>query len=82
MTANHVRINGKSNGNGKANGNGNGSSYVNGSNGIKGVEILAKTLFRDLKNSGYDLPQILDFSGKLIGFVYEEINAPEDTEKT
>lgn len=57
----------------KSNGNGNGNGHVKG-NGHKGMDLLAKTMFKELKNSGYDLGQILDFSGKLISFVHEEIN--------
>jgi len=65
---------------------GNGNSASNGcstrinknGNGYKGMELMAKTLFRDLKSSGYDLGQILDFSGKLIDFVNDEIAAPEN----
>ena len=47
-------------------------------NGHRGMELMAKTLFRDLKSSGYDLGQILDFSGKLIEFVNDEIAAPKN----
>jgi hypothetical protein len=57
----------------KSNGNGNGNGHVKG-NGHKGMDLLAKTMFKELKNSGYDLGQILDFSGKLISFVHEEIS--------
>lgn len=67
MTANTKKINAT------GNGNGNGNGRVKG-NGHKGMDLLAKTMFKELKNSGYDLGQILDFSGKLISFVHEEIN--------
>jgi hypothetical protein len=73
MTANTKKING----NGSGNGNGNGNGRIKG-NGHKGMDLLAKTMFKELKNSGYDLGQILDFSGKLISFVHEEIK--EDNE--
>jgi hypothetical protein len=63
--------------NGNGNGNGNGRHK---SNGHKGMDLLAKTMFKELKTSGYDLGQILDFSGKLISFVHEEISE-ENTEK-
>jgi hypothetical protein len=69
MTANHKKISG----NGYNGAKGNGRYSQNGGNGHKGMDLLAKTLFRELKNSGYDHCQILDFSGKLIGFVHEEI---------
>jgi hypothetical protein len=65
MTANTKKISG--------NGNGNGNGRIKG-NGHKGMDLIAKTMFKELKNSGYDLGQILDFSGKLISFVHEEIN--------
>jgi hypothetical protein len=71
MTANTKKINGS------GNGNGNGNGRIKG-NGHKGMDLLAKTMFKELKNSGYDLGQILDFSGKLISFVHEEIK--EDNE--
>ncbi len=74
MTANTKKING----NGSANGNGNGNGRIKG-NGHKGIDLLAKTLFKDLKSSGYDLGQILDFSGKLISFVHEEIKQDDTT---
>ena len=80
MTANHKRINGNGNGNGKQSlSSVNGRYSPNGGNGHKGMELLAKTLYRELKNSGYDLGQILDFSGKLIGFVHSEVATKEDT---
>ena len=66
MTANSKKVNG----NGRFKGNGH-----------KGMELLAKTMYKELKGSGYDLGQILDFSGKLISFVHEEIaqdNGKED----
>ena len=80
MTANHKRING----NGKDNGKQclssvNGRYSANGGNGHKGMELLAKTLYKELKSSGYDLGQILDFSGKLIGYVNKEVATKEDT---
>jgi hypothetical protein len=76
MTANTKKINGNGNGNGSGSGNGNGR--IKG-NGHKGMDLLAKTMFKELKNSGYDLGQILDFSGKLISFVHEEIKEDNDT---
>jgi hypothetical protein len=66
MTAKSKKINGN------GNGNGNGNSRFK-SNGQKGMELLAKTMYKELKSSGYDLGQILDFSGKIISFVHEEI---------
>jgi hypothetical protein len=55
------------------------SKKVNGNgrfkgNGTKGMDLLAKTMFKELKSSGYDLGQILDFSGRLISFVHDEIS--------
>jgi hypothetical protein len=73
MTANTKKING--------NGNGNGHGRVKG-NGNKGMDLLAKTMFKELKNSGYDLGQILDFSGKLISFVHEEIKQDDNTQSS
>jgi hypothetical protein len=73
MTANTKKING--------NGNGNGNGRVKG-NGNKGMDLLAKTMFKELKNSGYDLGQILDFSGKLISFVHEEIKQDDNTQSS
>ncbi len=78
MTANTKKINGNGNGNGNGSGNGNGRVKGNG-NGNKGMDLLAKTMFKELKNSGYDLGQILDFSGKLISFVHDEINQDDQT---
>jgi hypothetical protein len=66
-------------GNGTNNSNGCSTRMKKNGNG-KGMELMAKTLFRDLKSSGYDLGQILDFSGKLIEFVHDEIAAPESEE--
>jgi len=67
-------VSGKVNGNGKVRGNG---ALINGANGnSKGMELIAKTMYRELKGSGYDLGQILDFSGKLISFVHEDISTP------
>jgi len=64
-------------GNGKNTSNGCSTRINKNGNGYKGMELMAKTLFRDLKSSGYDLGQILDFSGKLIEFVNDEIASPE-----
>ncbi len=68
MTANTKKINGNGNGNGRVKGNGH-----------KAMDLIAKTMFKELKNSGYDLGQILDFSGKLISFVHEEIKEDNDS---
>lgn len=68
----------KHSGNGNSTSNGCSTRINRNGNGHKGMELMAKTLFRDLKSSGYDLGQILDFSGKLIEFVNEEIAAPEN----
>jgi hypothetical protein len=66
------KVNGNGNGNGKVRGNG---VLINGANGnSKGMELIAKTMYRELKDSGYDLGQILDFSGKLISFVHDDIS--------
>ncbi|GEM_PF-2484551 len=64
-------VNGKVNGKGKLVGNGAVYNCANGNS--KGMDLLAKTMYRELKKSGYDLGQILDFSGKLVGFVHEDI---------
>lgn len=68
----------KVSGNGKNTSNGCSTRMSKNGNGYKGMELMAKTLFRDLKSSGYDLGQILDFSGKLIEFVHDEIASPEN----
>jgi hypothetical protein len=46
MTANTKKING----NGSGNGNGNGNGRIKG-NGHKGMDLLAKTMFKELKTS-------------------------------
>lgn len=80
MTANHKRIKGNGKNNGKQGLSSiNGRYQSNGGNGHKGMELLAKTLYRELKSSGYDLGQILDFSGKLIGYVHKDVASKEDT---
>ncbi len=80
MTANHKRVNGNGKDNGKQSlSSVNGRYSANGGNGHKGMELLAKTLYRELKKSGYDLGQILDFSGKLIGYVHTEVASKDDT---
>ena len=70
-------VNGKVNGKGKLVGNG---AILNGTNGrSKGMELLAKTMYKELKNSGYDFGQILDFSGKLIDFVHDDISSETES---
>ncbi|MBN1573959.1 MAG: hypothetical protein JW984_12250 [Deltaproteobacteria bacterium] len=66
-------VNGKVNGNGKLLGNGGLNHCANGNS--KGMDLLAKTMYRELKKNGYDPGQILDFSGKLVGFVHEDITS-------
>lgn len=81
MTADHKKIKQYPGGNGASKPNGTGKHEVNGQiqgNGNKGMELLAKSMFRELQKSGYDLGQIIDFSGKLIGFVHNEITTEND----
>ena len=41
----------------------------------RSVEILARSIFKELKNNGYDEHQILSLSSELIGLVTAEYQA-------
>ena len=45
---------------------------------VKGTKILAKSLFRELRGSGYSTNQILSLSTELIDLVTQDLKAGHD----
>ncbi len=45
---------------------------------VKGTQILAKSLFKELRSSGYTPNQILSLSTELIDLVTQELKAGHD----
>ena len=46
---------------------------------VKGTQILAKTLFKELRGSGYTPNQILGLSTELIDLVTKDLKADQET---
>jgi len=45
---------------------------------VKGTQILAKTLFKELRGSGYTANQILGLSTELIDLVTKDLKADQE----
>jgi hypothetical protein len=45
---------------------------------VKGTQILAKSLFKELRGSGYTANQILSLSTELIGLVTADLRSEHD----
>jgi pyruvate-formate lyase-activating enzyme len=45
---------------------------------VKGTQILAKSLFKELRGSGYTPNQILSLSTELIGLVTQDLKSGHD----
>lgn len=48
------------------------------SSDAKGVQILARSLFRDMRQQGYSKEQIISLSTQLIGLVNQEMESQKD----